>query len=175
MRQHEEPAWPAFQRVRNTRQRMAGDVEKRACERAEARCVRSHGLGTQNCSDSQNRQISTSPARHNAVPGKIRTPENGIRIPASRMARLRNNGRYAKAMPRTGDNALAIGFSLLPIDFFCMSDIMSLIEYERFQCPAGSMPCGQLCRGKRESGASPGRSGHCKRGEPPQKSIVPQA
>ena len=70
-----------------------------------------------------------------------------------------------KAMPRTGDNALAIGFSLLPIDFFCMSDIMSLIEYERFQCPAGSMPCGQLCRGKRESGASPGRSGHCKRGE----------
>ena len=42
---------------------------------------------------------------------------------------------------------------------------LSTIEDMSFQCLVGSMPFGQLYGGKRESGASPERSGHCKRGE----------
>ena len=53
-----------------------------------------------------------------------------------------------------------------------LTTIINLTEYMRFQCPVSSMLFGQLYGGKRESGASPERSGHCKRGERLQYAIV---
>ena len=46
------------------------------------------------------------------------------------------------------------------------------IEYNGVSVPCRFNAGGQLCVGKRESGASPERSGHCERGERLQRSIA---